>query len=688
MVEEKIIIQRKESDGTWTKLVPDGIDGSGGSDGENVSISYYDNTIVSSVESDASVIGIPEYVVGEDLLIVHVNSVFVKAGTDYIVLDNNTIQRTESRTWSENTTFDFLVIKNIAYNYPIDHVTETTEAHQASAIGVNNTGFNKNLNNTIVNMQEVADVVDQLELGTAIENISRAELSLDLNNELDSFLSSGEIAKTDLSTALQQELSNLLRILDSSSTGFNGDPNLASSIDHPLIHSAAQGTRYQDSSGNQWYKKAMPNTWEQFGSGGSTPSTYTDADAISAVTNNYDGDGNGVWDIKISANDIEGGDIDLEKNISISNVDDSILINKDGIAIKDGKLLLEGKNQETLINEFGVNPKFLDYSKNLIWNSSFEVHDKDNKPYYWTIVGSGESNTQSSFHRGKSLRLGAGALARQSWAARIKPWWIKNRTVRVSTYINFERNIEVRVVDIGKWHENAEDINYYLLKDELGNEANVLVFQGNDGWEESRITFTFESSQYTSDSTTNDITAFALEIKNIDTGDVYIDGVMAHVDFTGKWAQLYKDGPRSLSLEEIGEFWTDSGEEETQLSNSANMISYDNSTTGMTANEVQGAIDELFIDVDNGKNLIAAAITDRGVYTSGDETFEEMAAKILLMLKMIQSFSKDNISLEAEETVTDAIIPLVFIPSLTSTNDNIMLENEETVSDVVLVSIT
>ena len=322
------------------------------------------------------------------------------------------------------------------------------------------------------------------------------------------------------------------------------------------------------------------------------------------------------------------GDIDLSDGTIIKNVDESIVINKDVINIKEGKFNLEGHNNEILINQYGVNPKFIDYSKNLIWNSSFEVHDQDNKPYYWTIIGSGESNTQSSFHRGKSLRLGEGAIARQAWAARIKPWWIKSQKVRVSMYINFEKNIEVRVVDIGKWHESAEDMNYYLLKDELGNEANFLVFQGSDGWEDSRIAFTFESNQYPSDSVTNDITAFALEIKNIDTGDVYIDGVMAHVDFTGEWAQLYKDGPRSLSLEEIGEFWTDSGEEEAQLSNSAEMINYDNSVTGMVATQVQGAIDELFTDVDDGKKILASAINDKGVSTTGDETFEELVSKI------------------------------------------------------------
>ena len=61
---------------------------------------------------------------------------------------------------------------------------------------------------------------------------------------------------------------------------------------------------------------------------------------------------------------------------------------------------------------------------------------------------------------------------------------------------------------------------------------------------------------------------------------------------------------------------------------SASDVSYDNRASGMTATDVQAAVTELFTSVSNGKNLIAGAITDKGVSTSGDATFRQMADNI------------------------------------------------------------
>ena len=45
-------------------------------------------------------------------------------------------------------------------------------------------------------------------------------------------------------------------------------------------------------------------------------------------------------------------------------------------------------------------------------------------------------------------------------------------------------------------------------------------------------------------------------------------------------------------------------------------------------NYVNIKFDELFQNVSNGKELIAGAITDKGVYASDDETFQELSDKI------------------------------------------------------------
>ena len=55
---------------------------------------------------------------------------------------------------------------------------------------------------------------------------------------------------------------------------------------------------------------------------------------------------------------------------------------------------------------------------------------------------------------------------------------------------------------------------------------------------------------------------------------------------------------------------------------------YDNTTSGATATNIQDAIDEVFQSVSNGKTLIAAAITDKGVSTAASDSFQTMAENI------------------------------------------------------------
>ena len=63
---------------------------------------------------------------------------------------------------------------------------------------------------------------------------------------------------------------------------------------------------------------------------------------------------------------------------------------------------------------------------------------------------------------------------------------------------------------------------------------------------------------------------------------------------------------------------------------SATNVSYSNSSTSsiITSNQVQGAIDQLFQSVSDGKSLIAEAITDKGVSTSSSASFATMASNI------------------------------------------------------------
>lgn len=57
-------------------------------------------------------------------------------------------------------------------------------------------------------------------------------------------------------------------------------------------------------------------------------------------------------------------------------------------------------------------------------------------------------------------------------------------------------------------------------------------------------------------------------------------------------------------------------------------VNFDNTWTSMQSDNVQDAIEEVFQSVSNGKELIADAITDKGVSTSASDSFQTMAENI------------------------------------------------------------
>lgn len=73
-----------------------------------------------------------------------------------------------------------------------------------------------------------------------------------------------------------------------------------------------------------------------------------------------------------------------------------------------------------------------------------------------------------------------------------------------------------------------------------------------------------------------------------------------------------------------------------------------------TATNVEGALSELFQSVSNGKQLIATAITDKGVNTSSDDTFQTIATNI----ESIQNsgLNAENITFDQENDVVKEYI--------------------------------
>lgn len=64
----------------------------------------------------------------------------------------------------------------------------------------------------------------------------------------------------------------------------------------------------------------------------------------------------------------------------------------------------------------------------------------------------------------------------------------------------------------------------------------------------------------------------------------------------------------------------------------AENVTYDNTESGATAENVQDALDEVFQSVSDGKEDIADAITDKGVPTSASDSFATMAENIAAII--------------------------------------------------------
>ena len=72
----------------------------------------------------------------------------------------------------------------------------------------------------------------------------------------------------------------------------------------------------------------------------------------------------------------------------------------------------------------------------------------------------------------------------------------------------------------------------------------------------------------------------------------------------------------------------------------------DGKTVQEELNRLEGLIEQNFQNVSNGKSLIAAAITDKGVPSSGDETFKDLSVKIITLDESNEKILSFNYSFE------------------------------------------
>ncbi len=241
---------------------------------------------------------------------------------------------------------------------------------------------------------------------------------------------------------------------------------------------------------------------------------------------------------------------------------------------------ITAENGDVLLDTYGINSKFLDNFKNLIWNSSFEVIDDNdnNRPKFWrrpVLKPGANSTANSSFYSSRSLHMPPGSQIEQDRHAGQylqglipKGIWYGNKITMVSLYVNFfnsnNSTLAIRVKSLEGGDAGVNTGIYYELTDvndeKIPESTNTeLRFKRKNVDEVSWgrvITFTFNPNDITGIDSPQNQNAWYLEFENVGTSDLYIDGVMAHPDFTGKWSQLYKDGPQSLSFKDIGDAWS------------------------------------------------------------------------------------------------------------------------------------
>lgn len=119
----------------------------------------------------------------------------------------------------------------------------------------------------------------------------------------------------------------------------------------------------------------------------------------------------------------------------------------------------------------------------------------------------------------------------------------------------------------------------------------------------------------------------------------------------------------------------------------ATNTTYSNSSTSsiITSTNVQGAIDQLFTSVSNGKELIADAITDKGVTTSASASFQTMAnniGRISTGYQVISATDSFSFTRQQVKTITslsfsssnwptlDRILFLIVYPEYNSANSS------------------
>ena len=220
----------------------------------------------------------------------------------------------------------------------------------------------------------------------------------------------------------------------------------------------------------------------------------------------------------------------LIESLSASKITAGTLDLTDSILIKGDKL-------ETIIDQYGMDVRFIKWFKNMAFNSSFELFDESTSiPTYWD---GGISTNASNFFGTYSLKLLAGESSAQTDDACVNPQWYND--IAATTRVSFHKKggtVKIEVLDV----DSAEAA--YTLTDEDGNTGAYIEYASNANWVPQSYTVSF---------THGASTAIRVKFTNTDGADAaYIDGLILEPDYTGKRPSFYTDGANSTGNELVG----------------------------------------------------------------------------------------------------------------------------------------
>jgi len=192
-----------------------------------------------------------------------------------------------------------------------------------------------------------------------------------------------------------------------------------------------------------------------------------------------------------------------------------------------GEVAIKGEKETTILDEFGLDTRFIKWGKNFAKNSSFEIFDATTLiPKYWSagVVTSG-----SNFFGTYSMKLAPAQTTESSFTAN-PTWW---NSISKFTRVSFHKKLGATTITVYDQDDTAIEIT-----NQDGNYGTSLEFEYNGNWVAESYSINFAHG---------DATNIKVQFENTDgTYDCYLDGLIIEADYTRKRPSFYSDGPYSL----------------------------------------------------------------------------------------------------------------------------------------------